>query len=193
MNDIEPITAFYMALDALKLVDRRSYIAGGERLENSAEHSWHLAMACWNFACRFYPEADQERLIKLALIHDLGEIGAGDTFLYDAARANAHVEERKGVEELARMPGNSIEDMLSLWDEQEYGDSLEVRILKVMDRLLPFMLNLKSEGRAWRDAGIRKSQVLAMHEKIAALDARVYAWIMAQVDVAVANGWLIDA
>lgn len=112
--------------------------------------------------------------------------------MYDVARAEAHVEERKGMEALNKMPGNSISNLLPLWDEQEYGDSLEVRILKVMDRLLPFMLNLQSGGRAWRDAGVRKSQVLAMHEKISSLDARVYAWIRAQVEVAVANGWLID-
>ena len=79
--DINDVTNFLLELDALKRVNRRSYVTGTTRLENSAEHSWHLAMACWSIAELFKLDVNHERLLKMALIHDLGEVDAGDTFL----------------------------------------------------------------------------------------------------------------
>lgn len=97
-DDISNITDFLLQLDALKSVNRRTHINGGQRVENSAEHSWHLAMACWGFAELLPENYDVEKLIKLALLHDLGEIESGDTFLYSTRRRDAHIEERKGIE-----------------------------------------------------------------------------------------------
>ncbi|GHD32095.1 hydrolase [Halioglobus pacificus] len=144
-------------------MERRTYIRGGERRENSAEHSWHLAMACRTFAEVLADEFDVDQLIKMALAHDLGEIGAGDTFLYGEGRDSAHIEERTSVLRTAEFPGNAIPNMLQLWDEQEAGSSKEAGLLKVIDRLLPFLHNITSEGRAWQENGICKSQVLKMH------------------------------
>ena len=85
---ISKISDFLLELDALKSINRRTYINGGERVENSAEHSWHLAMACWAFAELLEDNFDTAKLIKLALIHDMGEMAAGDTFLYSKDRDN---------------------------------------------------------------------------------------------------------
>lgn len=190
-EELEQIAAFLLQFDRLKSVNRRTYINGGERVENSAEHSWHLALACWTFAEMSAEPLDLLRLIKLALLHDLGEIDAGDTFLYSAERGNAQLAERACVERLAGMQGNPIDEMLELWDEQEAGDSPEARLLKVVDRLLPFLHNLDSEGRAWRDNGIRRSQVLKMHAFIAGYAPPIHRWLLAKVDWAVDQGWLI--
>ncbi|WP_082922672.1 HD domain-containing protein [Halothiobacillus diazotrophicus] len=189
---ISEITGFLLQLDALKSVNRRTYINGGERVENSAEHSWHLAMACWAFAELLQEDYDVARLIKLALIHDLGEIEAGDTFLYSANRRDAPIEERKGVEKIAAHPGNPIKNILPLWDEQELGQSREANLLKVIDRLLPFLHNITSEGRAWRDNGIRKEQVLKMHQFIETENPEIYEWFLSKLDDAVEQGWLAD-
>jgi len=86
LNDIGAITDYFLELDALKLINRRTYIDGGLRVENSAEHSWHLAMACWSIARSFEIDVSEEKLLKLALVHDLGEIDAGNTFLYSKDR-----------------------------------------------------------------------------------------------------------
>lgn len=86
MTDLDQLSAFLLQFDALKSVNRRTYINGGERVENSAEHSWHLAIACWAFADLLQDEFDLLKLIKLALVHDLGEIDAGDTFLYSSLK-----------------------------------------------------------------------------------------------------------
>jgi len=82
-------------------------------------------MACWAFAELLQDNYDVPKLIKLALLHDLGEIEAGDTFLYSNNRNNVHVEERKCVEKIASHPGNSIGDIVELWEEQEAGESKE--------------------------------------------------------------------
>ena len=89
--NIENVTQFLLELDALKRVNRRSYVTQTDRLENSAEHSWHLAMACWSIAELFELDVNHEKLLKLALVHDLGEIDAGDTFLYAETRSEAHI------------------------------------------------------------------------------------------------------
>ena len=187
---ISKISQFLLQLDGLKSVNRRTYINGGERVENSAEHSWHLAMACWAFAELLEEHYDVPKLIKLALIHDLGEIDAGDTFLYSDNRNNAHIEERRCVKRIASHPGNSIEGMVELWDEQELGASKEARLLKVIDRLLPFLHNIASEGRAWQDNDIHKNQVLKMHQFVENENAEIYAWFISELEYAVDQGWL---
>ena len=187
---ITEISNFLLQLDALKSVDRRTYINGGERVENSAEHSWHLAMACWAFADPLHDRYDVQKLIKLALLHDLGEIGAGDTFLYSKDRERAHIEERKYVEKIALHPGNPIKDLVDLWEEQESGKSKEARLLKVIDRLLPFLHNITSEGRAWKDNGIHKNQVLRMHQFIENESPEIHAWFISKVEYSVEQGWL---
>ncbi|MAO39383.1 MAG: phosphohydrolase [Pseudohongiella sp.] len=189
-DSLSQISDFLISLDGLKLVNRRTYINGGERVENSAEHSWHLAMACWAFSELLSEDFDVLKLVKLALVHDLGEIDAGDTFLYSANRSNAHVDERKCVERMSSHPGNSIPDLVQLWEEQETGTSKEARLLKVIDRLLPFLHNMKSEGRAWRDNGIHRSQVLKMHQFIEKEQPEIHEWVLSKVEYAVEQGWL---
>ncbi|BFM04354.1 hypothetical protein Psyaliredsea_30010 [Psychrobacter alimentarius] len=85
--DVNDVTHFLLELDALKRVNRRSYVTHTTRRENSAEHSWHLAMACWSIAELFELDVNHERLLKMALVHDLGEIDAGDTFYLPAVVA----------------------------------------------------------------------------------------------------------
>lgn len=189
-NNITQISEFLLQFDGLKSVNRRTYINGGERVENSAEHSWHLALACWAFAELLDDEFDVLKLIKLALVHDLGEIDAGDTFLYSAARVDAHLEERKCVERLAAHPGNPIQNMVGLWEEQESGQSKEARLLKVIDRLLPFLHNMSSQGQAWKDNGIFQDQVLSVHQFIRDESPEIHQWLVEKLDYAVQQGWL---
>ena len=187
---VSQIAEFVLQFDGLKSVNRRTYINGGERVENSAEHSWHLALACWAFAELLKDDFDLLKLIQLALVHDLGEIDAGDTFLYGSARSTAHVEERKCVNRLASHAGNPIANLVDVWEEQEAGQTKEAKLLKVVDRLLPFLHNMTSEGRAWRNNGITKSQVLKAHQFIESENEEIYQWFIAKLDFAVERGWL---
>jgi putative hydrolase of HD superfamily len=191
-NSIDSINRFLLELDALKLVTRRTYISAGERLENSAEHSWHLAMACWNMALYFDKNLSMEKLLKLALVHDLGEIDAGDTFLYADDRAEAHIAERQCVTRFAGDPGNFVPDLCELWEEQEAGVSPEAKVLKVVDRLLPFLHNIASEGKTWLHQGIRRSQVANAHSFIGDEYPTLWLWMRERINEATAAGWLID-
>ena len=84
--DLTNFINYFLKLDKLKLIERRTYIDGGTRLENSVEHSWHLAVACWSITRSLNMKLSEEKLLKLALVHDLGEIDVGDTFLYSKNR-----------------------------------------------------------------------------------------------------------
>ncbi len=195
-KDMESVTNFLLELDALKHVNRRNHItaddAGQVRVENSAEHSWHLAMACWSIAELFELEVNHEKSLKMALVHDLGEIDAGDTFLYADSRKDAHLEERDGIARLQSERGNGINNLSELWEEQETGDSPETQLIKVVDRLLPFLLNLNTQGKTWLELGIRRSQVAAAHAFIKDSFPAIHHWLAAQIDYATKQGWLIE-
>ena len=191
-KDMEDVTHFLLELDALKRVNRRSYVTNTDRRENSAEHSWHLAMACWSIAELFELEVNHEQLLKMALIHDLGEIDAGDTFLYANTRQDAHIEERDGIARLQSERGNAIADLSKIWEEQETGNSAENQLLKVVDRLLPFLLNLNTEGKTWRELGVTRSQVAGAHAFIQDSFAPIHKWLSHNIDYATQKGWLID-
>lgn len=192
-SNLTDITNYLLELDALKLINRRTYIDGGLRVENSAEHSWHLAMACWTIARSFKLDVSEEKLLKLALIHDLGEIGAGDTFLYDTKRGDAHNAEREGVKRLEAHNGNAVTELSTLWEEQETGTSPETKLLKMVDRLLPFLHNINSEGKTWRESDVKRSQVAGAHAFIATDFPKIHAWMTQELSLAVQKGWLIDA
>ena len=191
--DIDDVTHFLLELDALKRINRRSYVTSTNRLENSAEHSWHLAMACWSIAELFELDVNHEQLLKMALIHDLGEIDAGDTFLYADTRGDAHLEERAGIARLQAERGNGIADLSEIWEEQETGSSKETQLLKVVDRLLPFLLNLNTNGKTWIDANVTRSQVAAALAFIKDSFPSIHDWLSKNIDYATRQGWLIDA
>ncbi len=189
---IDDVTHFLLELDALKRVNRRSYVTQTTRKENSAEHSWHLAMACWSIAELFALDVNHEKLLKMALVHDLGEIDAGDTFLYADTRTDAHVEERAGIARLQREQGNGISDLSEVWEAQETGSSKESQLLKVVDRLLPFLLNLNTNGKTWIELGVTRSQVAGAHAFIKDSFPPIHDWISHNIAYATQQGWLID-
>ncbi len=187
------VAQFLLELDGLKLVERRTYIDGGSRLENSAEHSWHVAIAAWALANYLDWDISIGKLLKLALMHDLGELETGDTFLYATDRNGVSSKERECVSRIAKQYGDLIPDLEEIWDEQESGATPEARLLKVADRLLPFLHNIASEGKTWRAHNIAKSQVLKAHSFISKEAPELFVWMEEQLDIAVRNEWLNDS
>lgn len=191
--DVNDVTHFLLELDALKRVNRRSYVTHTTRRENSAEHSWHLAMACWSIAELFELDVNHERLLKMALVHDLGEIDAGDTFLFASSRSDAHIEERAGIARLQAERGNGIANLAEIWEEQETGRSKETQLLRVVDRLLPFLLNLNTEGKTWIESDVTRSQVAAALAFIEHSFPVIHDWLTENIAYATQQGWLIDS
>ena len=182
-----------LELDKLKSIYRRAYISDGSRNENSAEHSWHLALAL--LALREYMPEDLnvDHAIRMALVHDICEIGAGDISVYDPDRSKQTADEAAYITEFSEKHGSLGEEVATLWREYEDQQTQESRWVKVADRLLPFLLNLASEGKTWKEQGIRRSQVLEVSESILAECPAIYEWMTGEIDKAVRLGWLEDA
>lgn len=154
---------FLLEADKLRRVERQTFLSDGSRHENSAEHSWHLALALLLFSdAAREAKVDLEHAVQLALVHDLVEIYAGDLVVYaDEAAQNARVErERAAAKRLfGELPGEQGAEFEALWEEYEAKQSKEARFVAAFDRLCPMLLNFATGGRAWRKHGVSVEQV----------------------------------
>lgn len=190
--DLAARIRFAAELDRLRLVERRSYIAGGVRLENSGEHSWHVATMALVLA-PFLGAVDVGRVVQMLLLHDVVEIDAGDASIYDAsARAAKHDLERQAADRLyGLLPASTGSPLRALWDEYEAGATAEARAAAAMDRLAPLLLNWLAAGRTWQDQGVAADRVRAVNLPVAqAVSPDLAAVVAALIDDAVSRGWL---
>ncbi|MDC7240895.1 MAG: HD domain-containing protein [Spirochaetales bacterium] len=189
--DYDRIFDFIVELDKLKGVYRKSYLSDGSRNENSAEHSWHLTIAVLMLHKEIDDEIDLLKTLKMSLVHDICEIGAGDISVFDEARDDIQPDEKEYLTELCgRFPGTFTDELLTLWEEYEAQQSCESRWVKVFDRLLPFCMNLITKGRSWQEQGVIRDQVLAIHEPIRKQAPEMFKWMEKKSAEAVARGWL---
>ena len=186
---MENLIALSLELDKLKSIYRKSYISDETRLENSAEHSWHLAITLLAFAPHLPQQLDIHHAVKLAICHDVCEIGAGDTCTY---HCDTHTQqsELSYLESLQKQHPEFGAELKALWQEYEQLTSLESQWVRVIDKLLPFLLNIQSQGRTWQEQGISKSMILAHHQFIAAIAPEVHHWMLEQLNLAEQQGWL---
>jgi putative hydrolase of HD superfamily len=186
---------FVVELDRLKQVLRRTKLSDGSRRENSAEHSWHLAMMALVLADSSAEPVDALQVARLLLVHDIVEIDAGDTFVYDqAGKATQAERERRAADRLfGILPDPLGAELRGHWEEFEAGATREARFARSLDRVQPLLLNYASEGAAWRERGITAEQVRAVNSVIA--DGSPVLWELAQrvIDDAVARGWLPES
>lgn len=154
--------ALLVEADRLKLVLRRTLVTGSARHENSAEHSWHLALAAMTLAEHAGADVDTGRALQLVIVHDLVEIDAGDTFAYDVSANLGRVEREKLAADrlFGLLPADQGPALRALWDEFEEGRTATARFAIALDRLLPLLLNDLTEGGSWRVHGVTRTQVL---------------------------------
>ncbi len=197
--DIDALASFLMELDKLKLVERRSYIAGGVRRENSGEHSWHAALGTWLIhACAQEQgvSLNLTKLLKMALIHDICEIHAGDTPVYQENQDDKFDNEYASLKKVCDLLPESLSDLRdeieSLWLEYEELSTPEARWMKVSDRVIPFIHNMAGEGKTWREQGVKRSQVLGVQKTTKEVCPQIYSWIEERVDEAIGKGWILE-
>jgi putative hydrolase of HD superfamily len=169
MDRLARQVGFLIEVDKLKTIFRRNFLADGSRAENDAEHSWYFAMAALVLSEHAAREIDLARVLEMALVHDVVEIDAGDTFIYDeeAKRDQAEREARAAERLFGLLPEDQATDMLELWREFEECATPEARYARSIDRVAALILNLASHGKAWRQHGVSKAQILAVNERIA--------------------------
>jgi putative hydrolase of HD superfamily len=153
---------FLAEIDKLKSIVRQSPIINKTRKENSAEHSWHLAM----FAIVLSQHAegvDAMHVAKLLLLHDIVEIDAGDAPIHVAGKDQTLLAqaERQAAERIfGLLPSNQGQELLSLWLEFEDAQTPSARFAKALDRLQPLLLNTLTDGGTWAENGVTEQQVL---------------------------------
>ena len=166
---LEQIVDFCRLLDKEKFITRRTYLTDGQRLENDAEHAWHLAVMAMLLQEYSNEEIDLLKVISIVLIHDLVEIYAGDTFAYDTEglKTQAQREAMAARELFSRLPDDLAGKMDSMWREFEDRKTPESRFAHTLDNFQPLMLQAATGGKAWKEGGRRLSEVLGRNASTA--------------------------
>jgi len=158
LKEIEQVLDFIVEIEKLKDVHRKTMPVGLDRFENSAEHSWHVCLSALMLKDFANEAIDICRVIKMLLIHDLGEIHAGDTIIYASESAELKAEEQAGLERvLGLLPEGKADEYVELWLEFEAGSSADSKYAKAVDRIPPMLHNLHGDGHSSRTHGIFKA------------------------------------
>jgi putative hydrolase of HD superfamily len=187
--------SFVIEVDRLKTVLRQSPLVAAERRENDAEHSWHLALMTILLAEHADEPVDVGHTVQLVVVHDLVEIYAGDTPLYDdvGARSQQAREAAAADRLFGLLPADQAKRFRALWDEFEARETPEARFAKAMDRLEPLLLNWMARGGTWQTPGVTAEVVRARKAPIREASAALGATARAIIDEGARRGWVADA
>ena len=168
-SELDRIVEFCRIIDREKFVQRRTYLTDGERLENDAEHAWHMAMMALLLSDYSREKIDVLRVVSILLVHDLVEVYAGDTFAYDVEGLKTQRERELAAADrlFSQLPEEMGLKIRSLWDEFEAWETPEAKFAHSLDNFQPLMLQHASEGRAWREGGRKLSEVLRRNARSA--------------------------
>jgi len=192
LSRLEKQIRFIVELDKLKTVYRRTYLINDHRNENTAEHSWHIAVMAIILAEYSNAAIDLAKVLKMALIHDIVEIDAGDTFVYDLNAALDKAErERKAADRIfGLLFADQMTELRSLWDEFELRETPEARFAAAMDRLIPQLHNYYTQGGSWKEHSITHDRVVAKNQTMNEGATTLWEWVQHLLEDAVAKGFL---
>ncbi len=153
--------SFIKEIDKVKYIQRKTKLFNSDRNENDAEHSWHMALMAMVLAEHANEKVDILKVIKMVLIHDIVEIDAGDTFIYDTQKNHSNTEEERLAANriFGLLPKDQAEDFIAIWEEFEAGETKEAKFAKAMDRLEPLLQNTSNNGGTWKEFGVTYDKV----------------------------------
>ena len=191
MNPLDTILNFIIEVEKLKGIQRKTRPVGLDRYENSAEHSWHVCLSALMLKDYANDKIDIDRVIKMLLIHDLGEIDAGDTIIYEGETPQVKEKEAAGMKRvLAILPQQQADEYMALWHEFELGESHDAIYAKAIDRLPPLLHNLHGEGHSWKENNIPKEKVLNINSRIEKGSKLLWATLKEKLNTAIDDGLL---
>jgi len=195
MNDSASLEAqlrFTREIDRLKEVFRQTRLLNTDRRENSAEHSWHLAVMTLVLKDYADEEIDRLRVLHMVLLHDIVEIDAGDTFCYDdEAVRDQETREKKAADRIFGMlPVGQAREFRELWDEFERRETPEAKFAHALDRFQPLLHNYHTQGASWQKHGVRVDQVLRRNQVMKEGSQRLWREAERMIHDAVKKGWL---
>ncbi len=159
-NILKQVT-FIKEIDKLKYIQRKTKLFNSDRHENDAEHSWHLAMMTIVLAEYSDEQIDVLKVLKMVLIHDIVEIDAGDTFIYDATKSHTNTEEELIAAKriFGLLPIEQAEEFIAIWEEFEEGITDEAKFARSMDRFEPLLQNTSNDGGTWSEFNVPYQKV----------------------------------
>ena len=191
---LEKQIRFIVEADKVKNIFRQTYLADGERKENDAEHSWHLAMMAVLLQEHMKEKADLAKVMTMVLIHDLVEIDAGDTYAYD--EKGAQTKREREVKAADRIFGLLPEDQgtyfRELWEEFEAYETPEAKFAHLLDNFQPLLLNDASGGKSWKEHGVHRAQPMKRNERIPETSETVWGKMLEIFDKHVECGNLLE-
>ena len=152
---------FIKEIDKIKYIQRKTKLLNSDRPENDAEHSWHLAMMALVLAEHSDKPIDILKVLKMVLIHDIVEIDAGDTFIYDTQKNHTNTEEELLAAKriFGLLPEKQAKEFIEIWKEFEDGVTDEAKFAKSMDRFEPLLQNASNDGGTWAEFNVHYQQV----------------------------------
>jgi len=191
-SNLEKTLSLVRELDKLKQVVRRNYLLDATRAENTAEHSWHAALSALLLQEFANQPVDINKVITMLLIHDVVEIEAGDTYIYDEV-ATVDQEERELAAAnnlFGMLPEVKGKELLNLWLEFESRQSTEAKFAKAIDRFMPMMANYKSQGKSWLENKVSKTRMLEVNQIIADGSQELWRYTLSMIEDGAKKGWL---
>lgn len=185
--------AFIKEIDKLKYIQRKTRLFNSNRQENDAEHSWHLAMMTIVLAEHSDKPVDVLKVLKMVLIHDIVEIDAGDTFMYDAAKDHTNTAEELVAAQriFGLLPGEQAKELIALWQEFEDGISDEAKFAKSMDRFEPLLQNASNNGGTWAEFNVPYQKVYEKKKVIKNGSATIWNYAENLINESVDKGILV--
>lgn len=186
---------FITELDNLKAIRRQITLPqDDDRQENSAEHSWHVALMATTLAPFAAQAIDIGRVVRMILIHDVVEIDAGDLFAFqEAAEHEAQAEKELAAAKriFGLLPAPFNEELLALWLEFEEAETPDAEFAKAMDRVLPVFQNMKNQGGSWKKHGVTRNKIEQRNKHLITCAPKLWEYVNTQLDSAVNKGWLL--
>jgi putative hydrolases of HD superfamily len=183
---------FIREIDKLKYIQRKTRLFNSDRNENDAEHSWHLAVMAIVLAGHSNVPVDVLKVVKMVLIHDIVEIDAGDTFIYDTQKNHANTDdERLAANRIFGMlPEEQAGELIAIWEEFEAGETSEAKFARAMDRLEPLLQNSSNSGGTWKEFGVKYEKVYEKKKVIKEGSEALWAYAEALINESVEKGIL---
>ena len=185
---------FILEADKEKNIFRQTHLSGHGRRENDAEHAWHMAMMIYLLKEYSNEPFDVAKTMMMALIHDIVEIDAGDTFAYDeVGLATQKEREEKAADRIfGLLPDDQRDELRALFEEFEAYETPESRFAHVMDNFQPLLLNDSNDGEDWREHTIHKSQVMRRQSKNALGSKEIWDHVEKLINENVEKGNIVD-
>lgn len=193
VNRLEQQMRFLVEVDKMKSVYRRTILIDKTRRESDAEHSWHFALMAMLLAeYADLEKVDRERVVRMALVHDLIEIYAGDTFAYDVKGNEDKLQrETEAANRLfAMLPEDQGSELRALWEEFDAMETPDAQFAAAIDRLQPFLNNYLTQGHTWGLGGVKSEQVYKRMDPIRTALPEVWPFVDKMIRESIENGYL---